>query len=267
MQLDRKPSAVARVVRLARPGGASRGAREPSRRGVPDLARGVGALVAALLAIAASGCHPSIQGNGVLREEDRTSTLSPFVGVQVEDGIETDVAVGEPLRVVVSGDENVVPYVETKVETDATEGIPVLVARVSYLSGYTARNPLRLTVSVPDLRLARAVGKTRIAASEVAAEALRVEGGEGSTLLLSGAGTGASPALDVVLAGARLDARHYVVATASVALTGEALAQLDATQAVTGTAVPPGRVENSAPGAGCDVYDGSGNRVSCAPSP
>lgn len=270
MSLSRKSRAVPRATRPALHLAARRRALEVPRLRSAALTRVSGFLAAALVALAATGCNPMVQGNGVLREDDRTSKLSPFLGVSAQDGILTDITVGPALRVVVSGDENVVQYVETTVQTDAALGIQVLVARVSFVNDYTTRNPLRLTVSVPELRFVRALGTTRAEAQGVGADRFRVEGGDGSTVVVAGAGVGAAPALEVALSGgqhgALLDARSYPVTTASVELTGSSRAQLQASGEVTGTAVPPSRVENSGSGL-CSVQDGQGTVVSCLPGP
>ncbi|HEY6098390.1 MAG TPA: DUF2807 domain-containing protein, partial [Anaeromyxobacter sp.] len=76
---------------------------------------------AALLSVAGAlaGCQPYVQGNGVYREE-RRNDLGAFTGVHLEDGIEATVTAGIAQQMVtVSGDANVLPYIETEVRTEA----------------------------------------------------------------------------------------------------------------------------------------------------
>ncbi len=229
------------------------------------MTRSPGAAVAALALVAAMGCVPAVQGNGIFREETRD--VPAFLGLSVQDGMFVTVTAGGPQRVAVSGDENVVQHVQTTVHTDVALGIQVLEAKVTLVESYTSVHPLRLTVTVPELRLVRVQDPTRVEAKSIAAERFRVEAGDGGDVVLSGAGTGAAPVLDVVLSGtahgANLDARAYAVATANVDLTGSTRAEVQANGTVTGTAAPPSRVENSGTGT-CEVTDGAGTAVSCA---
>ncbi|BDG03339.1 GIN domain-containing protein [Anaeromyxobacter oryzae] len=234
-----------------------------------QLSLGSPAIVAALALLATAGCNPVVQGNGVFHEETRS--VPAFLGVSAEDGILVTVTAGGAQRVTVSGDENVVQHVETTVHTDVALGIQVLEAKVTFVDSYTSVHPLRLTVTVPELQLVRVQDPTRVEAKNVAAERFRVEAGDGGDVVLAGAGTGAAPVLEVVLSGvqhgAHLDAREYAVATSDVTLTGSSRAELQASLAVTGTAVPGSRVENSGTGT-CRVTDGAGDPVSCAiPAP
>jgi hypothetical protein len=219
--------------------------------------------LALAVAFALAGCNPEVQGNGVLREEPRS--VSAFLGVSVTDGVQVRVTAGASQRVVVSGDENVVQHVLTAVSTDTKAGIQVLEVSVNY--DYTTTHPLVVTVEIPELRLVRAHGGSQIDARSVAAERFRVEAFDGSDVVLAGAGTGDSPALEVVLSGsqhlAHLDARAYPVATAVVDLTGSARAELRASVSVSGVARPGSTVENAGSGT-CLVQDGQGNAVTCA---
>jgi hypothetical protein len=232
-------------------------------RPVFHRARGSAAALAlglALLPLCA--CAPEIQGNGVFRQEVRS--VPTFSGVAVDIPIVTTVAVGPTQRVVVSGDENVLAQLESRVATDPARGLPVLDLRVD--EAFVPVHPLRVDVTVPELLLVHAASSASVDVTGARGDALVVEAADGSTVSLSGAG-GAS--LEVHLSGgarpgASLDATAYPVAAAAVALTGAARAAVRASGAVIGTAAAGCVVENVGAGS-CQVTDGAGAPVSCAP--
>lgn len=229
----------------------------PCARGRWLLAGSAGLLLAAALA----ACEPYVEGNGVLREEVRE--LPAFVGVVISDGIQAAVTAGAEQLVRVSGDENVLDFVETVVSDRAAVG---RVLEVKTASSYQSKNPLRVAVSLPVLAFVSAADAAPVTISGAAAPAFTVEAVDGSHLVLSGGG---GERLAVTLGGgqhggASLDARGYPVATAEVALTAGARAQLAAAVSVTGTAAGASRVENEGAGA-CTVTSTEGSVVVCAP--
>lgn len=215
-----------------------------------------------LLLAVASACSPEIQGSGVLREETRN--LAAFAGVEVDDPIIVSIAIGPEQRVRVSGDSNVVAELETTVRTDPVRQLPVLEVRVT--DEFTVVHPLRLDVTIPELRLVRAEDAAIVDVSGAGGATLAVEASDGSVVRLAGPG---GARLDVSLSGgegqgARLDASAYPVSSATVALTGGARATVRASGEVTGTAAPGCTLENVGAGL-CQVTDGLGSPVSCAP--
>ncbi len=230
-------------------------------RDLPSARRS--AVVAALaLAAAGLGCTPYVQGNGVFGEEQRTTKA--FLGVQVEDGIVANVAVGTPQSVLVSGDANVVQEVATEVVPDAATGFTVLRVHMM-VSQWSSVHPLRVDAVTPELRLLRASGESSVAATGVAATTFTVDGTEDAVLRLSGPGGGD---LAVTLAGEHvgslLDASAYPVATAHVDVSSRSRAELDATSQVDGTVTADASVHNADPSV-CQLTDPTGAAASCAP--
>lgn len=231
----------------------------PCARGRRLLAGAAGLLLGAGLA----ACEPYVEGNGVLREEVRD--LPAFVGVVISDGIQAAVTAGAAEQLVrVSGDENVLDFVETVVSDRAAVG---RVLEVKTASSYQSKNPLRVAVSIPILAFVSAKDAAPVTIAGAAAPAFTVEAVDGSHLVLAGGG---GERLVVTLGGgqhggASLDARGYPVATAEVALTAGARVQLAAAVSVTGTAAGASRVENEGAGA-CAVTATEGSVVVC-PAP
>lgn len=220
------------------------------------------AVAGVLSLLALSACVREIQGNGIFRQELRT--VPAFTGVSVNSPIITSVAVGPVQGVVVSGDANVLAQLETTVHDDPALGLPVLELRVP--DAFVPIHPLRVDLTVPEILFLHAGDAATVDVTGARGAALEVEASDGSAVSLAGAG---GAALDARLsggshAGATLDAAGYPVATAAVALTGGAHASVEASTAVTGTAATGCVVQNVGPGV-CQVTDGTGAPVSCAP--
>jgi hypothetical protein len=198
-------------------------------------------LAPALLALASlAACDTFVAGNGVFREETRT--VDPFDGIDVGYGIEATVTGGAATRsVVISGDENVIQYIATRVEGG------VLTTRLEGTGDFTSVHPLRLVVSTPELVSVRAFGDARVDVTGASAPAFRAAVTERSVVTLAGAG-GAS--LEATLSGgARLDAHGYRVGGAQVTLTGASRAHVYSDGDVTGTAEGQSVVEVEGGGA------------------
>lgn len=246
------------------PGRGAHGPRRVREVGLARLPRRPGparrAAAAALLALAAA-CAPEIQGSGVFHEETRS--VPPFVGVRVDDPLSASISIGPKQSVRVSGDANVVTQLETEVHIDPLRQIAVLELRVT--DHFTPVHPLRVDVTVPELRLLHAEDAATVTADGVKGAALEVEASDGSLVTLAGPG---GALLEATLSGgthpgASLDASAYPVATAVVKLTGGARTELLASGAVEGTAAPGCTVENLGAGL-CQVTDGQAQPVSCA---
>lgn len=215
------------------------------------------------LALLLGACEPYVEGNGVWREETRDVGAS-FVGLAVEDGIQATVTAGAPAQEVkVSGDENLLDYVETVVKDRAGFGA-VLEVRVT--STYDSKNPLKVTVAVPVIAYVAAADASPVTVAEASAPLFTVDARDGSNVVLSGPG---GEELELVLAGgqrggAHIDARSYPVDEARVALTSGSRAEVRAAISVEGTAAGGSRLENLGAGA-CDVAASEGSVVACGP--
>jgi hypothetical protein len=206
-------------------------------------------LAAALLA----GCDPVVQGNGVYAEESR-GDLVPFEGVHSEDGVATFVTVtgaGQPQTVQVSGDANLVRHVRTRVVPEGE--LQVLHVAVEIGDEFSPTIPLRVVINVPTF------------SSVWAAESTEVLVKRAASAPLTGGG------LSVTLDTAALDAAAYPVSGAVVALTGAALAKLQSTGPVTGSAANTSKVLNVGSGdcAGVDLSEAAcacaGSGTVCTP--
>lgn len=224
------------------------GSGSPTGRAV--RATGVtAALCAALAAALTLGCDPYVQGNGVYREETRN--VGAFHGVAIADGLGATVRAGLEARLVVTGDENVLQYVETKVDGDG-----VLWARVADHVPYDSVHPIRILVDAPTIDTLLAQEGSVVNASGLADDSLWTEATDGGELVVTAA-DGATPSmLHVVLhggqrGGGHLDARGYPVQDAVVDVSGGARAELRVAGTISGTA-RDGVVENLGAGT-CNV--------------
>lgn len=208
------------------------------------------------------GCEPYVAGNGVFLEENRTASVGAFEGIRIESGVEATVTANVPegsRSVIVSGDSNVVPWIETRVDADAVLGYPVLRVSIKLSGGYDATVPPRVVVSVPKLRSVSASGtRSDGTASKVsvqgATDVAAVEGADASSIGLALPAVtlrATPPTLAVKLSGSSLlDARSYAVdppdntAGAVVTLAGGSRALLRVDGAVKGEASGGSVVDN-----------------------
>jgi hypothetical protein len=204
-----------------------------------------------------------VQGNGILGTEVRR--VPAFDAISVSDGIQLEVTDGAAQQsVTLSGDENVLPHIETIVEQDPKRGSVLEVK--SAVRVFESVNQVKAVVSATTLRGLFADEACVVTAAAVASPTFEVVASDGARLTLAGVG---GPSIDVTLAagqhgGATLDARGYPVSTATVALQAAgAEALLAASVRVSGTAVEGATLANTGP-APCDV-DAPPNVVRCAP--
>lgn len=215
---------------------------------------------AAVLAGALAGCEPYVQGNGVYHQEQRP--IGAFTGVHVGSGIEATVTAGAPSgSVTVSGDANVVPYIEAQVRTEA--GREVLFLQVSRV--FSGTIPPRAVIETPALEYAFATEGAKVTAKRVAGAAFEVVADRGSNVVLEGAGNPAGESIDVRLGtGALLNASAYVSGGATVQLSGGSIARLHSDGAVNGTVTGGSLVENVLGAGSCAgiMSDGT-SRLNC----
>jgi hypothetical protein len=213
-----------------------------------------GVALASLCALAA--CKTYVNGNGVYDEELRDA--GPFVGIAVDLGVLADVEVGEATSVLISGDANLIPDIETRVE----DGVLVV---GTWLDGFDPSLPLRLAVTTPYLEIARAAGASDLevfgAEVSVSFEARAVER---SAIHLAGAG---GPALAATLeGGSHLEASNFPAGEAAVSLGGGSVAELRVSGEVTGT-LSGGSDLRIYGGGNCSLVTASGDSTCTAPGP
>ncbi len=247
----RAPTSSALGFPSARGGGAT---------GVPRSAGGLAAVLVLLAAL--GGCDPYVQGNGVYAEEQRPDP-GDFTGIHVESGVEAIVTAGASARsVTVSGDANVVPYIETQVQSDG--GRRVLHVWIS--RAFSGTIPPRAWVEVPVLEYAAATEGARITAKAVAAPAFEVVADDGASVVLEGAAAPAGDSIDVTLGSrAVLNAGAYEVSGgASVALSGASSAKLHSDGPVSGTVSGGSQLDNLLGAGDCTAVAADGtSKLSC----
>src|SRR5688500_14827585 len=99
-----------------------------------------------ILAVAAvaSGCNfmQAIQGSGVSKSETRS--LGDLKAVRVERSSDVDINVGSPSTVEVAADDNLLQYIETKVEGDTLV--------ISTKASISSKAGLKVSLTMPTLK-------------------------------------------------------------------------------------------------------------------
>jgi hypothetical protein len=183
-----------------------------------------------------------VQGNGVYGEENRTPSTT-FTGVHAQGGVQATVTSGAARpKVIVSGDANLVPYIETRVVTEDGDR-QVLHVRVDVPGGsWSSTIPPRVVVDLAELEYAHAAGDSHLSASGVATQHLSIEAHGKSDVLVMGPGGGR---IQVVASDAAVDAGAYPVSEgAQVELSSGARAELRSDGPVAGAVRAGCRLEN-----------------------
>ena len=169
-----------------------RGGRTEHRRYLALIAVLTAALVLALIGVAVlvdSGGSSSngIQGSGAAVSQART--VASFTGLDLAGSNDVTVIVGAPQSVVVHADSNLINHVTT--------GVVAGTLVIGNTGSFTARTPMKVTVSVPSLTALSLSGEGKISVTGINAAQLTVTvSGSG---LLDAAGT--ATRLDVTLSG------------------------------------------------------------------
>jgi hypothetical protein len=165
------------------------------------------------LLLAASPAAAFTTGSGVLKSEVRT--VGTFSRIAISGSMTLEVAAGQ--SVTVSGDDNLVPLVETTVSGN--------VLRIRFYDGYATSKPLVVKVAVPSLEAIIAWGAAKITASGIAGDRFDLEGNGATKATLAGR-TGH---LQVKLLGAGdVDACALETHTAGISITGAGNADVNA---------------------------------------
>jgi hypothetical protein len=165
----------------------------------------------------------------------------------------------------VSADANVLPYVRTKLENVVLSG-PILHVWLEPPSGgLTSTNPLRVVVSLAELRYAKAEGDSHLSASGVATQQLSLDASDRSDIFVMGAG---GERLEILASNATVDADAYpVTGGALVTLSSASRATLSCAGPVAGTAGGGSTLLNEGAGtcAGVVVPQGETATIQCPP--
>lgn len=210
----------------------------------------LGALAVAAFAafVSAGGCawtSHRVEGSGKAIEDKRA--VENFTAVEIGGSLKGEIIVGEPFSVVVKGDDNLVPLVQTKLDGNQLEvevknrvdirpkaGLSIII-RMPKLERAEASGASELKVggaTGPQLEL-EASGASHLHAAGVSGDALKV-GASGASEVKLGGGVAK---LEVDLSGASsLAARELTARTADVDVSGASNADVTSQEAVSGSA-------------------------------
>lgn len=169
------------------------------------------------LSLAGAGCHDGKAGSGQPTTETRT--VADFTALQLQGTYVVELELGKPTKVEVTGDDNLVPLVETTL----VDGKLVVKAK----EPIAPKTELVLRLATPDVSSIEADG----------AVALRVRGVSNSALRLRFAGVsgaileGQTGTLDAKLSGAGgIEAKGLQATRANVDLSGAGHMDVNATE-------------------------------------
>jgi hypothetical protein len=195
-------------------------------------------IVAALVAV---GCTQL--GTGDRRTEERE--IGDATRIEVSGGIAVIVRIGQPTSATVSAQQNILPLV-----TVASEGGTL---RIEPKQPFTTTERVEVDVTIPGLESLTASGGSAVTLTDVALDALTVELSGGSRLTGGKTVTG----LDLTASGgSRAELDGLTATTVEVDASGGSVAELRATDSVTGSASGGARV--SVRGGATVAVDSSG---------
>jgi hypothetical protein len=212
-----------------------------------------GILAAGCVGAVSVGLHQAnqVEGSGTLQTETRK--VGDFSGLDVSGIINAKLTIGEKTSVMLSGDDNLLPLIETNVRDGRLE------AKFKDNTGITTQQTLLLTVTTPRIESLIARGTSRIDATGIAGKALTVDASDTSNLTLkevtSDAVTikaegvsrvtlaGKGPLLTLDFSGAtRLDSIEFHALSVKAKMAGAAQAEVQASTSVEGSIVDAGNL-------------------------
>lgn len=180
-----------------------------------------------VLATAACGAQqPSTEliGSGVIASEQRTTGTFTILSITAK-AVDAYVSIGSPVSVKISADDNIVPLITTKVQSDElTIGLDRVVS--THLG-------MRVDVTMPTVTKVKAGPAVKMHLTGMAGSQLDINGAVGSQIM--GSGQAAHMSLTLV-GGARADLRALEARDVAVLLNGASTAEVLATSSVTGEA-------------------------------
>lgn len=187
----------------------------------------------ALASVALVACNvadANVKGNGKARTEQRT--VPAFEGLSLGGALEVEVTVGGKQSVELSGDENVLPLIRTRV----VKGALIVDSKESYSS----KTPLRLRITTPKLSSLSASGACNGTVKGIAARRFAVDVSGASSFELTG--TAESVAFDLSGTGA-IAARGLTAPTVSASVSGAGQIDLTATSTLAASVSGVGSIE------------------------
>lgn len=121
-------------------------------------------VVTAVLSLLLPACTGT-KGSGSIKTETRE--VGKFSAIEAGGALHLDVTVGRSESLQVSGDDNIVPLITTQVQGER------LVIKSS--KPYSARNPVKVTLSVPVITLVSLSGASRLSMRGVSGESLELK--------------------------------------------------------------------------------------------
>ena len=187
-------------------------------------------VIAAVILIA--GCSRlGIQGDGVLKTEDRP--ISEFSKLVVADGYEVEWSSGKP-RLTLSADQNLLPLVGT-----VSSGNTLQIGSKEGLVPTKRIKIILTSATLADVRLTDAI---RFKASQVSGQDLRLEGTDASEISVDGSVTN----LDARLTGAsKLNAKSLQTQNATLSLGDASAAEVTVTESLKATVKDAGSLTYS----------------------
>ena len=190
------------------------------------------ALVLVSLAVLACAGDKRIRrkiGSGV--EDQRTETLSKFSKVQLDGAYDASVVVGEPARIDIFGDDDLIHEIDAEVH-DGT--LAVVMPR-----HFDPRVPITVQIVAPELTAFENNGATRLEISGIDGEHLDLElNGAGKTRVI-----GRVDHLQIEMSGAnRVDTTELAARQVDVELNGSGKAEVSATDLLRAEINGTGRV-------------------------
>ncbi len=179
------------------------------------------------------GCDfKSIHGSGVAKTETRT--VGAFSKINVTGSPEVEIAVGAPVSLTITADDNLLPIIETKVDGDTLN--------IGSKESYSTSIGVKLKITVPKLDGASVTGSSEIHADGVSAKKFTASvTGSGSIVL-----KGSADLLDGQITGSgEIKAMELATKTVSVGVTGSGRALVNASETVDASITGSGSVRYS----------------------
>jgi len=117
-----------------------------------------------------------VQGSGNIIREKRD--VKGFEKIQVGGGFQVEIVAGKEFGVEVEADDNLMPLVTTEVDGDTLE--------IGRQKGYSAKSPLRVRITAPNISSIDTSGGAGVTISEVKNSNLSIESSGGSKVTAAG---------------------------------------------------------------------------------